>query len=151
MPVTGAVNTANVQAALHAIENEPVIIQPNGHMADIGVSGGVLVNTRVPLLADGVVAQACAVVPETSDAFSGVRFTYVYYATRLQICNHDQDLYQDPNSIEEMATNLMRVKLDYAFWGRMDTLTGSPTTGIEPRILVITVAAQKLIWPHGST
>lgn len=104
-------------------------------MADIGVSGGVLVNTRVPLLADGVVAQACAVVPETSDAFSAVRFTYVYYATRLQVCNFDQDLYDDPNNIEEMATNLMQVKLDYAFWGRMDTLTGSATTGGLPDLV----------------
>jgi len=27
----------------------------------------------------------------------------------------------------------------------------SPTTGIAEKRLVITVAAQKLIWPHGKT
>lgn len=135
MPVTGAANTANIQAALHAIENDPVIIQPSGHFATMGVSGGVLVNTRVPLLTDGVAAQPCATVPDTSDAFSPVRFTYVYYATRLQICNFDQDLFDDPNNIEAMATNLMQVKLDYAFFARMDTLTGSPTTGGLPDLV----------------
>ena len=135
MPVTGAANTANVQATLHAIENEPVIIQVNGHWPTLGVRGGILVNTRVPLLTNAAESTACAIVPETSDAFSQVRFTFVYYATRLKICNFDQDLYQDPNSIEAMATNLMKIKLDYAYYARMDTATGNPAAGGLPDIV----------------
>lgn len=135
MPISGVPNTANVQATLHAIENQPVIIQPNGHWPTLGVNGGVLVNTRVPLLTDAVAAGACAVVPDTSDPFGQVRFTYVYYATRLQICDLDQDLYQDPNDVEAMATNLMKIKLDYAFYARMDTLTGNPSAGGLPDLV----------------
>ena len=135
MPVSGTVNTANVQATLHAIENDPTIIQPSGHLPTLGVNGGSLVNSRVPALADAVVATACQAIPDTSDAFSPVRFTYVYYATRLQVCNLDQDLYEDPNSIEAMATNLMKIKLEYAFWSRIDTLTGSSSTGGLPDLV----------------
>ncbi|MBX3460937.1 MAG: hypothetical protein KF696_13390 [Planctomycetes bacterium] len=135
MPVSGAPTTANVQATLHAIENQPVIIQPNGHWATMGVDGGIVVNTRVPLLTDAVVSTPCAVTPDTSDAFAPVRFGYVYYTTRLQICDLDQDLFQDPNDIEAMATNLMKIKLDYAFYARMDTLTGNPSTGGLPDLV----------------
>jgi len=137
MPFTGAANTANVEATRGLIENDPVIIQPAGHWATRGVSGGQLSNSRVPTLEPASILAACAAADDTSDAATQIRFTFNNFVSLLAVCTADQDRFRIPNNIESIEIELAKIKLEYAWWRHLDAATGNPATGGLPDLAAI--------------
>ncbi len=134
MPFSGALNTASIEASRWLIENAPVKIQIHGHWVWRAVRGSFLTNARVPALVPGVEVGACSPATDHSDAASQVRFGFVEYATRFQVCNADQDRYGSPNEAEQLETVLAQIKLDYAYYAQLDKVTGNPDFGGLPDI-----------------
>lgn len=135
MPFSGAPDTSNVQAARYLVENEPRRIQIHGRMPVLGVAGGFLVYSRVPALPAAAATSPCAPVADGSSAASAARFGMVDYAARVQVCNADQDIYRNPNLIEEDNIILAEARNWYAYYGRMDIGTGDPVTGGLPDLV----------------
>lgn len=151
MPFTGASGTANTQASKWLVENDPRRIQLHSHLPAFGVAGGFLTYSRVPALVAAPVVDPCAPAKDHSDGAAPVRFGMVEYATRLQVCNADQDVFRDPNLIEEINIITAEVKCWYGYYGRMDVLTGNPVLGGLPDLVapgrVVDMAGVPLSFP----
>ena len=135
MPFTGASGTSNKQASKWLIENEPVKVQIHGHWPTLGVHGDTLVHSRVPALVDASVVDPCDPAKDHSDAATPHRFTMVNYATRLEVCMANQDISRIPNLIEAIEIEVGKIKLDYGFYARMDTVVGDPSIGGLPDLV----------------
>lgn len=132
MPFSGAGLTASVQATQWLVENQPIKVQVWGRWPWLGVRGSTLTYARVPQLAAALAVNSCAALGANDDTATQIQYGMVEYATRFQYCNADEDIYRDPNRVEQMLTELGRIKLAYGYYGRMDTSVGSPVTGGLP-------------------
>ncbi|MBP9891054.1 MAG: hypothetical protein KBG84_04055 [Planctomycetes bacterium] len=146
MPYVGAQNAVNQIATPWLVENDPEIIQVHGHWAWQGVPGGLLTYARVPKLIAASAAGACLPIKDHSDEATQVQFGMVEYATRVVICNADEDTQRGPNTPELNETVLAEIKCDYGYYARMDTLTGDPVHGG----LLDLVAPGNIINPGGA-
>jgi hypothetical protein len=151
MAFTGLQGTANIEATRWLIENEPVILQPAGHWPTRGVKGRELVNSRVPQLAPASITVACDPVEDGSDEATQQAYTFNNYTAFLEFCNSDADMLRDPNHVEPMVVELLKIKLEYAWWERLDAATGETTNGGLPDFAapsrILDVAGNALSFP----
>lgn len=129
MPFVGAANATTQQATRWLVENEPEIIQIHGHFPSQAVQGGFLTYARVPKLIEASPAGACLPIKDHSDEATQAKFGFLEYATRLVICNADEDTLRVPNPPEEVEVELAKIKLDYGYYAHLDVATGDPVFG----------------------
>lgn len=132
MPFAGAGFTSSVQATQWLVENQPIKVQVWGRWPWFGVQGNLLTYARVGLLNPAKVVAACATERPDDNTATQVQYGMVEYVTRFQYCNADEDINRDPNLLEQILTELGKIKIGYGYYSRMDTATGVPATGGLP-------------------